>query len=398
MTDKILYVDDDPKILVAYQRNFRDRYQFDTANDGIEALSMIKEKGPYAVVVADMKMPQMSGLELLTTLHKDQCDTSRIMLTGNADQSTAINAVNQGHVYQFLTKPCSNEMLAMALDSGIKQYRLISAERELLEKTLKGSIKVLTDILCMLQPPSFGHSQKLRDYVRTFARELGLKDTWKLEVASMLSSIGYMAIPPDVIERYVDGDPLAPSEKAMIRSIPELGSKLLQNIPRMDEIANIIMYQNKLFDGNGFPEDDVSGEDIPLGSRILKLLHDIIQVETMDSMGMTRPKALDYIKAREGWYDPALLERTDSWLERYLREAPRAEVAIDDLKPGYVLLDDLQTLEGLKLVGAGHRITPVVLQRVRNFAQLNQIREPIVIEESSTELDYASEEQYDQAL
>ncbi|MEM9443721.1 MAG: HD domain-containing phosphohydrolase [Verrucomicrobiota bacterium] len=392
MTDKILYVDDDPKILAAYQRNFRDRYQFDTAPNGIEALSAIKEKGPYAVVVADMKMPEMSGLDLLITLHKEHSDTSRIMLTGNTDQSTAINAVNRGHVYQFLTKPCPNEMLAMALDSGIKQYRLISAERELLEKTLKGSVKVLTDILCMLQPPSFGHSQKLRDYVRTFARELGLQDTWKLEVASMLSSIGYMAIPPDVIERYVDGEPLAPSEKDMIRRMPELGANLLQNIPRLDEIAHIILYQNKLFDGTGFPEDGVSGKDIPLGARIIKLLQDIIQVETMESMDMTRPKALDYIKAREGWYDPALLERTNSWLERYLKEAPRAEVIIENLKPGYVLLDDLQTLEGLKLVGAGHTLTPVVLQRVRNFAQLNQIREPIIIEETSIE------EEYDQAL
>ena len=384
MTDKILYVDDDPKILVAYQRNFRDRYQFDTAANGSEALDMIKQQGPYAVVVADMKMPEMSGLELLTILHNKYADTARIMLTGNADQETAISAVNQGHVFQFLTKPCKNEMLAMALDSGIKQYRLVTAERELLEKTLKGSVKVLTDILSMLQPPSFGQGQRLRDYVRAFARELGVKETWRLEVASMLSSIGYMAIPPDVIDRYVEGEALTPSEKEMIRSIPELGAKLLHNIPRLDEVAEIILYQNKLYNGGGFPDDDLSGEDIPIGARILKLLRDIIQVEEME---MTKQKAVEYVKNREGWYDPKLLKHTDAWVERYLREAPRSEVPLDDLKPGQILLDEVKTSEGFTLIGAGHKITPVVLQRIRNFAKLNQILEPVVIESVPSDIE-----------
>src|SRR6184192_4097590 len=104
-------------------------------------------QGPYVVVVADMQMPGMNGVQFLTKAEAFSPDTVRIMLTRNADQKTAADAVNQGHVFRFLNKPCSPEQLAVTLTAGLKQYKLITAERELLESTLNGSVKLLTDIL-----------------------------------------------------------------------------------------------------------------------------------------------------------------------------------------------------------------------------------------------------------
>ena len=147
MNRKVLCVDDDMHVLNALQRNLRKQFTIDTALGGEQALALIEQQGPYAVIVADMRMPGMDGVQFLSKAQEKAPDTVRIMLTGNADQQTAIEAVNQGHVYQFLTKPCPLEMLAVALGGGAKQYEWVMAEHELLEHTLSGSVKVLTEIL-----------------------------------------------------------------------------------------------------------------------------------------------------------------------------------------------------------------------------------------------------------
>ena len=160
---RILFVDDDPNVLSAYQRTLRKRYTLDTASSGDAGLALIEKDGPYAVIVADMQMPGMNGIDFLKHAMEKTPDTVRLMLTGNADQKTAVDAVNHGHVFSFLSKPCPSESLEAALENALRQYELICAEKELLEETLNGSIKVLTDILAIVDPEAFGHAQRLRE-------------------------------------------------------------------------------------------------------------------------------------------------------------------------------------------------------------------------------------------
>jgi len=120
---KILLVDDEVRVLDGYRRGLRKKFELDTANSGQEAIDLLTNNQEYAVVVADMRMPGMSGLELLTEVRKLNPDTSRIMLTGNADQQTVIDAVNQGKVYKFLTKPCDSTTLESAIEDGIRHYQ-----------------------------------------------------------------------------------------------------------------------------------------------------------------------------------------------------------------------------------------------------------------------------------
>src|SRR5690242_16009264 len=183
MNSKILFVDDEPNVLDAYQRSLRKRFTIDTALSGDLALTCLSQKGPYAVIVADMQMPGMNGVEFLTQAQQRAPDSVRLMLTGNADQKTAVEAVNKGHIYQFLNKPCPPEMLLLALNNAIRQYQLVTAERELLEKTLNGSINMLTGILASTEPLSFGRGERLRDYMRAFARSLNMSHVWELELA-----------------------------------------------------------------------------------------------------------------------------------------------------------------------------------------------------------------------
>ena len=90
------------------------------------------------------------------------------MLTGNADQKTAMDAVNEGHVFRFVNKPCTPEALATTLEAALGHHRPITAEREILERTLNGTTKALSDILSTLDPAAFGLGQKLRDDMRAY--------------------------------------------------------------------------------------------------------------------------------------------------------------------------------------------------------------------------------------
>ncbi|MDB6033467.1 MAG: Hydrogenase transcriptional regulatory protein hupR1 [Verrucomicrobiales bacterium] len=379
MSTKILFVDDEANVLEGYQRNLRKRFAIDTALGGESALALMSKEGPYAVVVADMQMPGMNGVELLMQARINAPDTVRMMLTGNADQKTASEAVNKGHIYQFLNKPCSPEMMASALDSAIHQHRLVTAERELLENTLNGSIKLLTEVLSAAEPHSFGRGEVLRGYIRAFAEALQLKQTWDLELAAMLSQIGYMTIPSDLVTKARAGHGLTGPEKDMLLRVPEIGSKLLRNIPRLESVAKIVLYQDKNYDGTGFPFDSVAGEDIPVGSRILKVLSDLAQLE---AQGVLRHRALEQMQSRAGLYDPRVLDTAFFCFDVYLTTPTSAKasshaVPLQELKSGDTLSANVETRDGILIVGAGTKVSPMILEKLRNFEQLNGIKEPI---------------------
>jgi response regulator RpfG family c-di-GMP phosphodiesterase len=381
MSIQILCVDDDANVLAAYQRSLRKRFTLRSALNGAEALAIIDREGPFGVVVADMQMPAMNGIELLSRIQQKTPDTVRIMLTGNADQATAIAAVNQGHVFQFLTKPCPPEFMARTLEQAVRQYSLITAERELLEQTLNGSVKMLIDVLSMADPQAFGAGQTLRDYIRTFAESLHVEKTWELELAAMLARIGYVAIPSAVHQKQRAGL-LSESESEMLRRVPETGSQLLANIPRLETVSQIVRHQDKHFDGSGFPPDGSVGEDIPIGARILKVLRDLVELE---GRGLTRAQALKQMKRRTGWYDPKVLEAACACFDIYLPEGETGTrislgIPLSELKAGHVLMTSILAVDGTLLVPAGTHVTSMVLERVWNYSKLVQIAEPIRVE------------------
>jgi DNA-binding NtrC family response regulator len=147
MSEKILFVDDDPALLAACRRLLGGRFDLDTAQSGEAGLAKLMEDGPFGVVVADQQMPEMDGVEFLAVVKQRAPDTIRIMLSGNADLQAAIRAVNEGSIFRFLTKPCQPASLARALEDALAQRRLGLAEKELLQKALSERPKQLTDSL-----------------------------------------------------------------------------------------------------------------------------------------------------------------------------------------------------------------------------------------------------------
>jgi DNA-binding NtrC family response regulator len=166
MNRKILCVDDEENVLRAFERNLRLHFEVETAVGPIAGLSAIAARGPYAVVISDLRMPEMDGIQFLATVRKQSPDTVRLILSGNADLQAAIAAVNEGSIFQFLTKPCPVDKLRSAIDGALKQYQLIIAERELLEHTLNGSVSMMTEVLSVVSPLAFSRSSRIRRYPR----------------------------------------------------------------------------------------------------------------------------------------------------------------------------------------------------------------------------------------
>jgi signal transduction histidine kinase len=136
MTNKILFVDDDPDLLAAIRRNLYTQFNMDTATSGAEALELLDRQGPYAVVVSDMRMPYMNGVELLRVCRERFPDVVRTMLTDASDQETVVQAVNHGHVFHFLNKPCTTDVLIQALGKSLQHYQLVQAQQQMMKSEL----------------------------------------------------------------------------------------------------------------------------------------------------------------------------------------------------------------------------------------------------------------------
>jgi hypothetical protein len=173
---------------------------------------------------------------------------------------------------------------------------------------------------------------------------------------------------------------LSKGEELLIDSTPGITARLLSNIPRLEGVARIARYQNTCFDGSGFPADGTHGTALPAGSRLLKILNDMLELHIN---GASRLQALDQMSSRQGWYDLQLLAATRSCF-CLIDDRPDdfnrpISIGIDDLVIGMTLASDLIAGDGTLVLSTGHHISQMILERIRNFKALYGIREPIFV-------------------
>jgi len=385
MSERILFVDDDTNLLASVERTFRRQFQLDTAEGGEAGLAKIAQRGPYAAVVSDRQMPGMDGIQFLAAARQRAPDTVRILLTGNVDLEAAVRVVNEGNIFRFLIKPCPTDILSKALEDALAIYRLATAEKELLNKTLSGSVKLLTEILSAVDARSFGRTEKLRNLINEVIQRAPMENAWEVHLAAMLAPIGNLTLPPETLIKANAGEMLSKVEEQLLDTMPETASRLLANIPRLHEVAKLVRYQNKHYDGSGFPPDSTQGEAIPAGARLLKILFDMIQLQ---SGGLVPLKALNEMQQRRGWYDPKLLAVVRASFGGAASAEPdtakpNISVTVADLTIGMVLYSDVRTKAGILVLSAGHQISQMSLKKIQNFAELSGVKEPIFVEIAS---------------
>jgi response regulator RpfG family c-di-GMP phosphodiesterase len=364
---QILFVDDDQEILASYVRAFRKRYAVHVASGPEEGLEALRSGTEVAVVVSDLRMPGMDGVEFLGQVRKIRPDAVRIILTGFADIRVAMAAVNKSKVFSFLTKPCPEEELEEALDAAHRHYQLLAAEKEFLRGTLRGTIKLLTNLLEMVNPEAFGKSSRVKRLAVEIGGYMGVDDAWRLELAAMLSQIGCAAMPAETLRKAYRGEPL-PGDKAYEFAMhPKIAADLVRNIPRLHEVADFIAYQEKRYDGGGLPPDETSGQRIPLGARILKVALDFDTLEAMyrykRNVENPATEALARMRGREGWYDPDVLGALESLATLPDGYEPRL-VPCGKLVPGMLLDQDVVDLKGELALGRGLELNSVAIRRL----------------------------------
>jgi response regulator RpfG family c-di-GMP phosphodiesterase len=380
MNGLVLLVDDDVNLLSSMKRQFRGKFAIETATSGEEAVERIAGGLIPDVVVCDMRMGGMNGVAALARIKEISPDTVRLMLTGNADMQTAIDAINDGSIFRFLTKPCPPEQMEAGLNAAQEQYRLVMAERELLEKTLAGSVKVLIDMLAMASPLAFGRATRIRNWARKVAAALNLSQRWQIEIAAMLGPIGLLSVPPEVIAKLHAKQPLTEVERRMIDRSPEAARNVIAHIPRLAGVAKIVFLINRGYDGSGFPEDGPSGIEIPLDARVLKILTELSNVATGPS-----PSRADFqtLSLRSGHFDPSLFERVrdvlevDTNLAHGQRPAKKLSTAL--LLPEMVLAADVVTTDGRLVLSALVQISETHVESLRNLARVKRIVDEVAV-------------------
>jgi response regulator RpfG family c-di-GMP phosphodiesterase len=312
---KVLCVDDEPNVLEGLSLTLRRRFELLTAPGGAAALELLKGNPGIAVIISDMRMPGMDGATFLSRAREMLPDTTRLLLTGHAELTSAISAVNEGRIFRFLTKPCPPPVLLEAVESAAEQHRLITAERVLLESTLRGTIQTLTEVLSLTNPVAFGRATMLRQRVRDIATELKLDNLWQIEIAAMLSGLGAITLPPDTLEKVVQAKPLSEAEQRMVDRVPAVTDQLLAHIPRLESVREIIQ-------ASAQPTPRILPEDpgrlfIARAAAILRL---VVDSDALEAQGNNRRMAIDTLRGR-GKHLPEALE---AWASCPSRSSARA--------------------------------------------------------------------------
>ncbi len=374
---KILCVDDEPHVLQGIQRQLRKQFCVETAVGAEMALEMIAANDPYAVVLSDMRMPGMDGAELLSIVKMRSPQSVRMMLTGNSDQQTAIEATNRGAIFRFLNKPCPPEDLSNSLIDAIKQHRLIIAEKELLEKTVRGSVKMLANVLSLARPDAFGCSARIRPIVSKICQHLNLEKAWQVDIAAMMSQVGWVTLPDDLVEKVSRNQRLTQEEEELFLNHPQVGHDLVAHIPRMETVAQLIAYQKIPFGGPTASPSQAQGNDIPIGARILKA---VISFDEILRRSGSAEQTIAEMRSASDAYDPQILELLERVVVKDAGANYRPEtLQICSIVSGMVLAQDILTKTGVLMVGKGQEITPSLSQRLKTFEHLNRIKGPISV-------------------
>ena len=401
----VLCVDDEPHVLSALRRALRSPgLQVHTADSGAQALALLAQR-PVNVVISDMRMPGMSGTELLTQVQQLHPDTVRVVLTGQADLGSTIAAINRGSIFRYLQKPWDDEELRQVVAQGLERQSLELERRRLLALTqqqnealrdanalleqrvaertaaLAGavdrlkhthitSIQVFSNLLEQRSGRLLGHGRRVADMARRIgqAMELPEESLQELRLAGLLHDIGLIGLPDHVLQR--PAGRLSGNDLVLYRQHPAAGESYLMALDEMQGVAALIRAHHERHDGLGFP-DGCSGPGIPLGSRILAVAdaYDSMQHSLLVDGDATAADARTLVRHSRGTqFDP---EVVDVFL--HITETGRPRHADDlhlhtsQLKPGMVLAAYLLSAQGMLMLTPGQRLSEALIQRIREF-------------------------------
>jgi len=369
---RALCVDDEPAVLDGLQLTLHRHCQLDVARSGAEALGMLAQQR-YAVLMSDMRMPGIDGATLLNVVRQRHPETVRLLLTGQADIQTAALAINNGQIFRFLIKPCPPATVQRAFADAAEQYRLQTVERNLLERTLRGAVQALTEVLSLTDPEAYGRAAQVKTMCVDMATRLQLSPTWALELAAMMAPLGRISLPPDLLQRLASGAPLQrQSDREALQRVSEVTHRLLAPIPRLEPVRDILRAAERHM---AAVDDaaDIAADTMPVAalSRVLRAATRF--VERTDH-GDTPELALAELR-NDGTQD-VLIDVIRQITGSRTHEQQVRTLPVHRLGVGMRLCDDLLTQNGQRLVPRGFEVNASFVERIRNMRP-DALRSPV---------------------
>jgi len=357
---RVLCVDDEERVLEGLVLHLRKEYETLTALSGEQALRTLRDAPGIAVVVSDMRMPKMDGATLLQHIRQHFPTTTRILLTGEAGRDTAVQAVNKGQIFRFLTKPCPPGELRSAVEAGVMQHRLVNAERAVLQETLLGCIQALIDVLAMTNPVAFGRATRVKRLTLELSQKLGYSDFWQLSAAAMLSQIGYISLPAEMVEKLYYGARLSKEEQVLASGVPQVATRLLEHIPRLDPVMQILTALTWTDEQLARLGDGTIGS----ATRILGL---VLAYDELVTQGRSSTEAIQSLRPLSARFGASLIETLAQHFGTPSGIGEIREMVLRHVTPGMTIMQDIRTSMGTLMVPKGFEVTDTFRERISNF-------------------------------
>lgn len=413
----LLFVDDEANILSALKRLFHSSgYRILTAESGTAGLDIL-EREKVDLIISDMRMPEMSGVQFLEQARARWPDSVRILLTGYADITSTIDAINKGQIYRYISKPWEDHDMILLVRQALERKELeqekkrldaltqrqnaelkelnssleqkvqdrtaelrqtmdfLNLAHEKLKKGFLTSIHVFSNLIELREGVAAGHSRRVADLARKIALRMGLSEleTQDVLIAGLLHDIGKFALPDKLLQKPFGA--LTSEERAEVVKHPVLGQATLMALEQLKEAAKLIRSHHERFDGIGYP-DGLIGTAIPLGARILALAndYDALQIGTLASKRMSAAEAGSFIEGERGKrYDPKVVNAFLSVMGMDTDPGPGLAVKPGQLTPGMVLARDIVTHDGVMLLSKEFMLDENLITQIQNFAKTDSV-------------------------
>ena len=402
----LLAVDDEPNILAALRRLFRTTgWRILTAGHADEALELLATE-PVNAVLSDMRMPGMDGVQLLERVAQGWPDAARLLLTGQADLRSTIDAINRGRLHRYITKPWNDDELVLTLRQVAERQQLeaekhalerltqqqndelkalnsslearvelrtaeLAAATDRLKRNYLTSIKSFTALIELRGSAQVGHARQVADLTRRIARAMtpDADTLHDLPIAALLHDIGHIGLSDAVLARPVSR--LDRDELRRYRLHPILGEQALLASDDMQGVAPVIRSHHERWDGKGFP-DGLRGAAIPLGARILAVADAFEDLRSgrIDGQALSTQGARHAVLAGRGsQFDPAVVDAFESLYAAAPPKPTAATVGLrtEELRAGHTLAQNFMSAEGVLLLSAGHELNDDLIERIRSF-------------------------------